>query len=117
MVAGYLQRHHAELFNPALDPARVKTLGAFKMGTVNKIFLQFEKPFWDESNPGFMFLHAGDEKSSTAPVDGTNWLREIIGFDAVMKQPNMLVGWISGPAAKLAFLLLIQKANKRKKQQ
>ena len=70
------------------------------MGIVNKIFLEFEKPFWDQKNPGFMFLHAGDELNKNTLVDEKNWLQEVIGFDAVMKQPNMLVGWMSGPSAK-----------------
>ena len=47
-----------------------------------------------------MFLHAGDELNKNTLVDEKNWLQEVIGFDAVMKQPNMLVGWMSGPSAK-----------------
>ena len=100
LFSGYLQKHHEKLFNPALDEDKVTTINAFKMGTVNKIFLEFEKPFWNKKNPGFQFLHAGDEQNTNTDVDGKNWLREIIGFDAVMNQPNMLVGWMSGPAAK-----------------
>ena len=69
------------------------------MGTVNKIFLEFEKPFWDLTNPGLMFLHTGDELSTFKP-NASDWLREVIGFDAVMNQPNMLIGWMSGSAAK-----------------
>ncbi len=46
-----------------------------------------------------MFLHAGDEVTSTT-INEKDWLRQIIGFDAVMKQPNMLIGWIAGPPAK-----------------
>ena len=69
------------------------------MGTVNKIFLEFEKPFWDLTNPGLMFLHTGDELS-TFKANASDWLREVIGFDAVKNQPNMLIGWMSGPAAK-----------------
>ena len=100
VFSGYLQNHHEVLFNPKLDKKKVETISAFKMGTVNKIFLEFEKPFWNKTNPGFQFLHAGDEQNTNTDVDGKNWLREIIGFDAVMNQPNMLVGWMSGPAAK-----------------
>jgi len=69
------------------------------MGTVNKIFLEFEQPFWDLTNPGLQFLHTGDELS-TFQANASDWIREVIGFDAVMNQPNMLIGWISGPAAK-----------------
>ena len=102
VFSGYLQKHHEDLFDPDLPQEKVETINAFKMGTVNKIFLEFEEPFpWDEENPGFQFLHAGDEKETNTDVRDENyWLREIIGFDAVMNQPNMLVGWMSGQAAK-----------------
>jgi hypothetical protein len=55
---------------------------------------------------GYQFLHAGDE-SGTGEVDEKDWLRQIIGFDAVMNQPNMLIGWIAGPPAKWVFELFL----------
>lgn len=45
-------------------------------------------------------MHAGDEVATTKVDDGKDWIRNIIGFDAVLKQPNMLLGWIAGPYAK-----------------
>jgi hypothetical protein len=48
---------------------------------------------------GYQFLHVGDE-SSSADGDEKDWLRQILGFDEVMHQPNMLIGWIAGPPAK-----------------
>ena len=96
---GYLKNHHVDLFEPELPTTKVEVIETLKMGTVNKIFLEFEQPFWDVDNPGYQFLHVGDELS-TSSGDGIDWVRDIIGFDGVMNQPNMLVGWISGPAAR-----------------
>jgi len=42
----------AELFDPRLPEDKVKVINALRMGTVNKIFLEFEKSFWDQQNPG-----------------------------------------------------------------
>jgi len=69
-----------------------------KIGTTDKIFLEFEEPFWDSENPGFQFLWSGDaHKESYSESD---WVRHIFGFDGVLKQPNILEGFIYGQAAR-----------------
>jgi len=98
--SGYLKKHHVELFEPELPKTKVDVIETLKMGTVNKIFLEFAEPFWDTTDPGFQFLHVGDELNTNSDGGASDWIREVIGFDAVMNQPNMLIGWISGPAAK-----------------
>ncbi len=42
----------AELFDPELPEDKVEVIDTVQMGTVNKIFLEFESPFWDLENPG-----------------------------------------------------------------
>lgn len=98
-IKGYLKRYQSGLFVPALPSFKVEVIDTLKYGTVNKIFLEFEKPFWDLTNPGFQFLHAGDEVDNSQ-ISDKDWIKSIIGFDAVLKQPNMLLGWIAGPTAK-----------------
>jgi len=61
--------------------------------------LEFEEPFWDLEEPGYMFLWSGDELDDTQ-IDEKNWVHNLLGFDAVLRQPNMLVGWITGLPAK-----------------
>jgi spermine oxidase len=94
-----LKQHQSGLFVPALPADKVKVIENLKMGTVNKIFLEFETPFWDLENAGIMFLNSGDELDNQV-LDETNWVRHLLGFDAVLNLPNMLVGWIAGPASK-----------------
>ncbi len=48
-----------------------------------------------------MFLWNGDEKNDRGPSDGSDWIRSVMGLDGILNQPNMLVGWISGQAARL----------------
>ena len=94
-----MKQHQSGLFVPPLPEEKVKVIETLKMGAVNKIFLEFENPFWDLKNPGFMFLWSGDELEETV-VEDEDWVRHVIGFDAVLKQPNMLLGWISGQPAR-----------------
>ena len=96
---GVLKADHESLFEPKLPKRKIEAIQKLGFGLVDKIFLEFEQPFWDVDNPGYQFLHVGDELS-TSSGDGIDWVRDIIGFDGVMNQPNMLVGWISGPAAR-----------------
>jgi len=89
-------------------------------GTIDKILLEFEEPFWDKNNPGsrlshnmykqmamknviflgFMFMWDGDEEIGKHKEDHKNWIRSVIGLDAVLNQPNMLMAWISGESAR-----------------
>ena len=94
-----MKQHQSSLFVPSLPVEKVQVIETIKFGTVNKIFLEFEKPFWDSKDPGFQFLWSGDA-SDKPVVDGKNWVRHIIGFDQVQRVPNMMVGWIVGKGAK-----------------
>lgn len=43
---GVLKRNHLTLFTPKLPPSHVKAIETLGYGTLGKIFLEFEKPFW-----------------------------------------------------------------------
>jgi spermine oxidase len=75
----------------------VKVINTLKFGTTDKIFLEFEEDFWDET--GIQFLWTGDELDSTK-FDKKNWVHYVLGFDVVQNQPKMLVGWMAGLPAK-----------------
>lgn len=42
----------------------------------------------------------GDEEFGNHKEDPKNWIRSVIGLDAVLNQPNMLMAWISGESAR-----------------
>ncbi len=94
------------LFVPQLPSFKAQVIRALKIGATDKIFLEFEAPFWDLTNPGFQFLWRGDEVAGNQ-INATNWVRSVFGFDSIINQPNMLVGWIAGPAAKYFFTKFI----------
>ncbi|XP_054167377.1 spermine oxidase-like [Oppia nitens] len=69
----------------------IKTLG---FGTINKIYLYFDKPFWSSDDNGFQFVWTKHSNHSLP-----DWVYDITGFDLVRGQPNVLVGWIGGNGA------------------
>lgn len=60
---------------------------------MDKIFLRFRKPWWNAEWGGVNFLY----RSTGAQRP---WHEHIFGFFTVRGQPNLLEGWISGPAAR-----------------
>jgi monoamine oxidase len=43
---GVLKKFHKTLFTPELPEIKKNAIEGFSIGTVNKIFMEFEKPFW-----------------------------------------------------------------------
>ena len=54
-----------------------------------------------------MFLWNGDEKNDRGSSKGSDWIRSVMGLDGILNQPNMLVGWISGQAARCAKIISV----------
>ncbi|KAH8018782.1 hypothetical protein HPB51_012172 [Rhipicephalus microplus] len=98
MSAGYLKQHLDDMFEPKLPDKKCQALRGIGFGTINKIFLVFEQPFWDTGAEGFQLVWLDGDSEDTA--DPNWWVRGISGFDLVYKNPNVLVGWIGGKAAE-----------------
>jgi spermine oxidase len=43
---GVLKKHHKTLFTPSLPESNIKAIKYSGFGTLVKIFLEFDKPFW-----------------------------------------------------------------------
>lgn len=97
---GFLQQHMKTLFTPPLPVAKRRLIKRMGFGTVNKIFLKFERPFWNKQNEdsiGIKLIWREEDNRGKFPI----WARDIISFEAVRRQPNILVGWIGGYGARL----------------
>lgn len=71
-------------------------------GTVDKIYLKFDAPWWKPKWCGVSLLRRRNEKLDAAIEDlPEDWSKNILGFYTVTNQPNFLVGWISGAAARV----------------
>ena len=62
-------------------------------GTVNKIFLEFRKPWWNGNWGGVNLLNNHSNVTS-------DWENIILGFYTLREQPNLLISWITGAAAR-----------------
>lgn len=92
---GYLKQNHESLFKLPLPNLKKKLIQSIGFGTVNKIILHFEKPFWNDQH-GIKLVWNEHERAKFP-----RWAQDIIAFDVVRRQPNLLIGWIGGLGAKL----------------
>ncbi|KAI5606293.1 peroxisomal N(1)-acetyl-spermine/spermidine oxidase [Silurus asotus] len=97
---GYMKRNHATLLNPSLPRHKLHSIQRLGFGTNNKIFLEFEQPFWDE-NSEVIFLLWEDEYDFPDSVSDmkTAWIRKLSCFTVlkpVERYGHILCGWIAG---------------------
>lgn len=96
---GVLKERHTQLFSPKLPIEKVRAIESFTLGTVNKLFIEFEKPFWPAGWVGFNLVWTKDDLQNIRRCKD-NWLEDVFGFYMVDYQPNVLCGWISGVNAR-----------------
>lgn len=69
---GVLKDRHAALFTPNLPADKVKAIDNMGFGTLGKIFLEFDEPFWpanDDDWVGFILLWKDEEAKSLQGTD------------------------------------------------
>ncbi len=116
------EKKSRSFFGFHLPPEKTALITALGFGTIAKIFLHFERPFWREGERGFQVLwtprtaQSGDQHSyegdddeddededvAVVKEDDENsfWLRSIQSFDAVRGQPHLLMAWVGSPGAE-----------------
>lgn len=53
---GVFKAQHATMFKPQLPAVKVNSIEHLQFGALNKIMMEFEKPFWNESWDGFSMI-------------------------------------------------------------
>jgi spermine oxidase len=94
---GFLKKNMRTFFTPELPPVKQELIKSIGFGTVNKIVLQFEQPFWPQSSGIKLIWRDSD---FVGPDSFPIWCRDILSFDTVRRQPNLLIGWVGGHGAK-----------------
>lgn len=96
---GFLKHSYKTLFTPQLPAIKRNAIEGLSIGTVDKIYMEWEKPFWTDDWPGFGLLWTKKDseeiKKSSYP-----WVEDVIGIWRCSYQPNILCGWIYGPNAR-----------------
>lgn len=80
-ITGYLKKHQNTFLSPSLPLHKLHSIQRMGFGTNNKIFLEFEQPFWDEDCE-WIFLVWEDETHLTDVVSDVkmSWIRKLSGF-------------------------------------
>ncbi|XP_012583876.1 PREDICTED: spermine oxidase isoform X2 [Condylura cristata] len=99
---GVLKRQHASLFRPGLPAEKVAAIHRLGIGTTDKIFLEFEEPFWGPECNSLQFVWEDEAESRTLTYPPELWYRKICGFDVLYppeRYGHVLSGWICGEEA------------------
>lgn len=96
---GVLKENYKTLFSPQLPQLKINAIEGLSIGSVDKIFVEFERPFWDKEWAGFSLLWTEDDAEKIRNTSNA-WLENVFGFYTVDYQPNILCGWIGGPSAR-----------------
>uniref|UniRef100_A0A182XAN9 Amine oxidase domain-containing protein n=1 Tax=Anopheles quadriannulatus TaxID=34691 RepID=A0A182XAN9_ANOQN len=108
---GVLKEQAETLFVPALPQYKVESIDSLLFGTVDKIFLEYDRPFLNATISEIMLLWEQQQEEidgeGQQPTDGRerdgqwlkdNWYKKIYSFSKV--SDTLLLGWISGREAE-----------------
>jgi len=96
---GVLQANHKSLFQPSLGRDVLEALDNLGPGSLSKVFLGWEAPWWEEGEGSVRIVRSRKEHEGIClPQD---WIHHIPGFAEVAGQPGELLFWVVGPAAKV----------------
>ncbi|XP_041645528.1 peroxisomal N(1)-acetyl-spermine/spermidine oxidase-like isoform X2 [Cheilinus undulatus] len=97
---GYLKKHHSTLFSPPLPLHKLHSIQRLGFGTNNKIFVEFDSPWWDADCEVIQFVWDDeDEIADQVPDLRTFWVKKLFGFTILKpteRYGHVLCGWIAG---------------------
>lgn len=104
---GVLKEKHNTMFTPLLPGIKQHAIKGLNIGTVNKVFLEFPRRWWQEECAGFSLIWSKEDKEEFIKSYGQDyeWLCDVFAFISVDYQPRVLCAWISGKFAKQMELL------------
>ncbi|XP_031787393.1 spermine oxidase [Nasonia vitripennis] len=101
---GVLKETHNKLFSPIL-PVRLRgAIESMGFGMINKVFLDFDEPWWEPGTKGFQFLWRTETDNCTNNQDKNKlplWTRDLTGFDVLPGHRSVLLGWIGRKGARI----------------
>lgn len=103
---GVLKKCHKTLFDPELPHYKQESIEHLMFGTVDKIYLEYDRPFLSADISEIMLLwdddkyeeHASDEERSTPEFLSKHWFKKIYSFAKI--SDTLLLGWVSGLEAE-----------------
>ncbi|XP_055610824.1 spermine oxidase-like [Uranotaenia lowii] len=101
---GVLKENYPTLFTPKLPSMKINAISGLYIGTIDKMILEFEQPFWPSGWHGFGILWNKQDLEELRKSD-YRWVETICAFFVPEYQPNLLVGWIYGEEARTMEML------------
>ncbi|KAJ0175275.1 hypothetical protein K1T71_009416 [Dendrolimus kikuchii] len=98
MSVGVLKERHESLFDPPLPAEKVTSIDNLQLCTVDKIYIEFGKPWWPQPSFKLIIFWRDEEKNKLSEED--KWITEIFALETVAHQPNVLLAWIYGKGAQ-----------------
>jgi len=96
---GVLQANHTSLFRPNLGGQVLEALASLGPGSLSKVFLGWDAPWWEEGEGSVRIARSSKEREdANLPED---WSQHIPGFAEVDGKSGELLFWVVGPAAKV----------------
>nr|DBA15460.1 TPA: hypothetical protein GDO54_004668 [Pyxicephalus adspersus] len=97
---GFLKKHADDFLSPPLPPSKKQAIKKLGFGTMNKILLEFEKPFWDPNTTYIQLVWEGDSPLTESQKDlRKHWVKKLSGF-VVLDPPgqlgHVLCGFMAG---------------------
>ncbi|KAF1511143.1 Peroxisomal N(1)-acetyl-spermine/spermidine oxidase, partial [Eudyptula minor novaehollandiae] len=97
---GFLKERHQDFFQPPLPERKAEAIRRLGFGTNNKIFLEFERPFWEPQQQLLEVVWEDESPLEEPSADlEASWFKKLIGF-VVLQPPeqhgHVLCGFIAG---------------------
>lgn len=97
---GVLKQNARKIFVPSLPDYKVESMEKLLFGTVDKIFLAYDRPFLNPDISEVLLLWEMEPENKSNDVEddlSKTWFRKIYSFSKVTE--TVLLGWISGREA------------------
>ncbi|KAM3958943.1 LOW QUALITY PROTEIN: peroxisomal N(1)-acetyl-spermine/spermidine oxidase [Aphomia sociella] len=103
---GVLKENASNLFEPLLPQYKMESIERLLFNTVDKIFLEYERPFLNPEITEIMLLW----ESSPIPEElSDSWYKKIYSFSKVSE--TLLLGWVSGKEAEYMETLSMEEVG------
>ncbi|XP_063909408.1 peroxisomal N(1)-acetyl-spermine/spermidine oxidase isoform X2 [Zophobas morio] len=99
MPLGVLKEHIDTLFQPPLPDYKREAVERLLFGTVDKILLEYERPFLNPGITEILLLWESDSDDPEGQDDlSKTWYKKIYSFSKITE--TIILGWISGKEAE-----------------
>lgn len=99
---GVLKQNHEVMFSPSLPEDKVLAIEKLGISTTDKIFLEYEEPFWSPECNSIQFVWEDEAQLEQQGYPEELWYKKICSFDVLYPPERygyMLSGWICGQEA------------------